>query len=131
MSITEDTSGYVYCLSNPCMPGILKIGMTQDDPETRAAELSGATGVPLPFRVEISKRVARPFEKEQAMHELLSALGFRVNDKREFFNCPMGIVDRLFALIDGTDVIVGNVVATSAVVKHYAIQVVKVDETNI
>jgi hypothetical protein len=107
------------------MPGILKIGMTQDEPDARAAELSGATGVPMPFRVEISKRVARAFEKEQAMHELLSALGYRVNEKREFFNCPLGIVDLLFALIDGADVTVGNVAATSAVVRRYAVHVVK------
>lgn len=44
--------GWVYVLSNPCMPGIYKIGMTTTSPEVRARELSSATGVPAPFKVE-------------------------------------------------------------------------------
>ena len=119
--------GHVYCLVNDGMPGLVKIGMTHEDPEDRAKELSGATGVPYPFRVIVSKRVANPREKERAIHELLSALGFRVNEKREFFNCALGIVDLLFALIDGTDVRSGSVAQTSAVVRKYAVNVVKVE----
>ena len=121
------TEGYVYCMSNDSMPGLLKIGMTTDSPETRAATLSSSTGVPTPFKVEISKRVAQPYEKEQAMHELLGALGFRVNEKREFFNCSLKIVDYLFALIDGTDVSVSNTQA-SAVIRKYVVNVVKLEE---
>jgi len=98
------TEGYVYCLTNVCMPDIVKIGMTMDDPEIRAAELSSVTGVPSPFQVAISKRIVNPREKEKALHELLSSLGFRVNNKREFFNCSLNIVGLLFAVIDGADV---------------------------
>lgn len=75
-----------------------------DDPEDRARELSSVTGVPSPFCVAISKRIVKPREKERAIHELLSSLGFRVNDKREFFNCSMNIVGLLFAVVDGADV---------------------------
>ncbi len=120
--------GHIYCLVNDGMPGLVKIGMTHEDPEDRAKELSSATGVPYPFRVVISKRVVNPREKEHAIHELLSALGFRINEKREFFNCALGIVDHLFALIDGTDVRCGSVAQTSAVVRKYAVNVVKVEE---
>ena len=98
-----ETEGYIYCLTNACMPGIVKIGMTLDDPESRAAELSSVTGVPTPFCVATSKRIRNPREKEKALHELLSSLGFRVNDKREFFNCSLHIVGLLFAVVDGTD----------------------------
>jgi hypothetical protein len=98
------SEGYVYCLTNVCMPDIVKIGMTMDDPEIRAAELSSVTGVPSPFQVAISKRIVNPREKEKALHELLSSLGFRVNNKREFFNCSLNIVGLLFAVIDGADV---------------------------
>ncbi len=98
------SEGYVYCLTNTCMPDLVKIGMTMDDPEIRAAELSSVTGVPSPFQVAISKRVVNPREKEKALHELLSSLGFRVNNKREFFNCSLNIVGLLFAVIDGADV---------------------------
>ena len=128
-SITTEAveEGYVYCLTNECMPGLLKIGMTTEDPETRARELGAATGVPFPIRVEMSKRVANPREKERAMHELLSILGFRVNERREFFNCSMKVVEHLFALIDGTDVSVSNMQALIVVRKH-AVNVVKLGE---
>ena len=122
--------GYVYCMVNDAMPGLVKIGMTCEEPEHRAKELSSATGVPFPFRVVVSKKVVNPKEKEHAIHELLSALGFRVNEKREFFNCALGIVDHLFALIDGWDVQTGGVAQSSAVVRKYAVQVVKIDTTD-
>jgi hypothetical protein len=123
-----EEAGYVYCLTNPSMPGLVKIGMTTNDPEERAAELSSATGVPTPFRVEVCKKVWRPKEKEHAIHELLSVLGYRLNEKREFFTCGLGVVDHLFALIDGTEISVGNVGATSAVVRKYAVNVVKSED---
>ncbi len=124
----EAEVGYVYCMVNDAMPGLVKIGMTCEDPEQRARELSSATGVPFPFRVIVSKKVVDPRGKEAAIHELLSALGFRVNEKREFFNCALGIVDLLFALIDGWDVRTGAMAQTSAVVRKYAVQVVKIDD---
>jgi hypothetical protein len=124
----EEEVGYVYCMANDAMPGLVKIGMTCEDPEHRARELSSATGVPYPFRVIVSKKVVNPRAKESAIHELLSALGFRVNEKREFFNCALGIVDLLFALIDGWDVRSGSLAQTSAVVRKYAVQVVKIDD---
>ena len=75
---------------------------------------------------EITKRVHNPREKELAMHELLSILGYRVNERREFFNCSRIIVEHLFALIDGTDVCVSNV-QTTAIVRNFAINVVKLE----
>lgn len=90
------------------MPGIVKIGMTMDAPEERARELSSVTGIPAAFVVAISKRVAHPRTKEQALHDLLSSLGFRVNDKREFFSCSLQVVGLLFDLIDGVDVVINN-----------------------
>jgi T5orf172 domain len=122
------TEGYVYCMTNEAMPGLVKIGMTCDEPETRAKELSSATGVPFPFRIYICKKVWNPRLKEQALHELLAVLGFRVNEKREFFNCALGIVDLLFAVIDGTDVQVQDISTAPAVAKKYAVNVVKLEE---
>jgi hypothetical protein len=44
--------GYIYVLSNPSMPGIVKVGRTFREPRARAAELSASTGVPTPFKIE-------------------------------------------------------------------------------
>jgi len=119
-----ETEGYVYCLTNDCMPGIVKIGMTLDDPEERARELSSVTGVPAAFCVAISKRIVNPRAKEQALHELLSSLGFRVNNKREFFSCSLNIVGLLFAVIDGSETTIHNP-ETIAVVRRQNVQVEK------
>ena len=99
-----EKEGYVYCFTNACMPGLVKIGMTTDSPEERARELSSVTGVPSPFCVAISKRIANPRQKEKAIHDLLTSMGFRVSDNREFFKCSLNIVGLLFAVIDGKDV---------------------------
>jgi hypothetical protein len=120
--------GYVYAMNNEAMPGLIKIGMTTDTPEERAKELSSATGVPFPFKVIVCKKVHNPKVKEAAIHELLSTLGFRVNERREFFNCSLQVVDHLFALIDGTEVAVASLGQSSAVVRKYAINVLKMDE---
>lgn len=45
---------YVYLLLNEHMPGLVKIGYTEREPEARAAELSSPTGVPGEFRVHAS-----------------------------------------------------------------------------
>lgn len=75
--------GWVYILSNPCMPNILKIGMTTNSPNIRARELSSATGVPAPFKVEAAFYSHEPLEAEKDVHERLSDC--RVSDSREFF----------------------------------------------
>ena len=98
------TVGYLYCMTNVTMPGLVKIGMTLDTPEARARELSSATGVAAPFEVAISKRILNPDKKEEAVHTLLSALGFRFNERREFFTCSLQIVGLLFDVVDGDDV---------------------------
>jgi len=35
----KNRSGYVYILSNPSMPNMVKIGRSQNDPKLRAANL--------------------------------------------------------------------------------------------
>ncbi|WP_350345484.1 GIY-YIG nuclease family protein [Klebsiella oxytoca] len=79
--------GWVYVLSNPCMPGIYKVGMTTTSPEVRARELSSATGVPAPFKIEAAFFTHSPLESEKEVHEALSE--WRVNDSREFFELPL------------------------------------------
>ena len=74
--------GYIYCLSNPSISGLLKIGMTTRTPEDRAKELY-TTGVATPFNIEFSRQVSNPSEKEKDIHTILEK--YRVPN-REFFN---------------------------------------------
>ena len=97
--------GWVYCMSNPSMSGLLKVGMTDRTPEIRAAELF-KTGVPTPFKIEFSKKVVNPLQKETTLHNLLSKE--RINPRREFFCVSLEKVKELFNLMDG-DVWVGEV----------------------
>ena len=44
----QSGNGIVYVLTNPAMPGIVKIGRTQSDLGSRLSQLY-STGVPVPF----------------------------------------------------------------------------------
>ena len=79
-------SGYsvVYVLSNPAMPGLVKIGWTaSEDAAGRIAQLY-STGVPFPFKLEFACRVPNADEVERAPHRAFAPS--RVNPKREFFS---------------------------------------------
>lgn len=76
-------AGWVYVLSNEYMPGIYKVGMTTTSPEIRAKELSAATGVPYPFKVEAAFHCEDPARSEREIHEAFQDV--RINDSREFF----------------------------------------------
>jgi hypothetical protein len=73
--------GYIYCLSNPSIPGLLKIGTTTRTPEERARELF-TTGVATPFKVEFSRRTENSLKKEKGIHKVLDH--YRI-PSREFF----------------------------------------------
>ena len=77
--------GWVYIFSNRTMPGLLKVGYTENDPISRAKEISDSTGVPVPYEVEYQIYATHPYQLEQAAHKNLD--NFRVNKKREFFKC--------------------------------------------
>lgn len=78
--------GYVYILSNPGMPGLLKIGMTRFDPTRRVQELSSATGVPTPFQLVYYREFHDCVAAELEIHSIFAAKGLRYNDQREFFS---------------------------------------------
>ena len=62
---------------------MVKIGRTTRHPEKRVAELTAASGVPTPFRLEGYVRSPDAVRTEAAVHGLIG--GNRVNARREFF----------------------------------------------
>jgi rubrerythrin len=79
--------GYVYILSNPAIPGLLKIGFTTHAVENRAAELSASTAVVTPFVVEYWHLTAAADDVERRVHEHFK--NHRENKKREFFRVDL------------------------------------------
>ena len=81
--------GYIYCFSNPSMPGILKIGMTKRTPEERLKEAnqSDTWRPPTEYVVELSIRVTDHVTAEREIHEALKSK--RINANREFFKATV------------------------------------------
>ena len=79
--------GWVYILTNPAMPGLVKIGLTTRSLTERAAELTAATGVPVPFVVAWGRAVSDCAAVEGTVHRMLDDR--RVSGKREFFRCDV------------------------------------------
>jgi hypothetical protein len=86
--------GYVYILTNPSMPGIVKIGRTTRSVHGRAGELY-QTGVPTPF--EVAHYIATPdcVDLERRMHALFAEQ--RVGSDREFFSVEAGYAGQCLA----------------------------------
>ncbi len=96
--------GIVYLLSNPCMPGLVKIGMTkQEDLEKRMKELY-TTGVPVAFKCEFACRVNNKdcAKIEKALHTAFEPQ--RINKNREFFKINVEQARAILELFHHTDV---------------------------
>ena len=75
-------SGIVYILTNPAMPGLVKIGKTSRNALTRMSELY-SPGVPFPFECVMAREVKDAGEAEKKLHTIFQ--NSRVNANREFF----------------------------------------------
>lgn len=73
----------VYILTNPAMPGLVKIGCTDRSIEERLRELSRSTGVPVPFECFLAVEVPNYQEVERAFHDAFGDR--RLNPRKEFF----------------------------------------------
>ena len=103
----------LYCLSNPSMPGLYKIGRTSKTPEERALQLF-TTGVPEPFTIEFAKKVNNAAEKERNIHRNLEEYHERMPG-REFFRVPsVESIRILFDLMDGEPWVPTDSVSTVA-----------------
>ncbi|WP_250658081.1 GIY-YIG nuclease family protein [Alkalimarinus coralli] len=75
--------GYVYILSNPSIPELLKIGYTTTSLKQRIQELSSSTGVAEPFHLEGYCESVDPVDDERVIHQQLDS--YRYSKNREFF----------------------------------------------
>jgi len=73
---------YVYILTNEAMPGIIKIGLTENPVSERVLQLD-TTSVPIPFQCYYAARVEDHKKVEKALHVAFG--DFRVRPNREFF----------------------------------------------
>lgn len=96
--------GIVYLLTNPVMPGLVKIGMTaQEDIDKRMKELY-TTGVPVPFECQFACRVKKSdcVKIEKALHTAFEPQ--RINANREFFRIQVNQAKAILELFHHTDV---------------------------
>jgi hypothetical protein len=73
----------IYLLSNPAMPGLLKIGKTDKDDMAARMRALYTTGVPVPFDCVYACVVESNEAVGKALHERFAKK--RINPKREFF----------------------------------------------
>lgn len=74
---------------NPSMPNMVKIGLSGDSSEVRAAKLSANTAVPEDFIVVYDELVTDCERIERRLHAAFR--DYRVNSRREFFRIPVKV----------------------------------------
>ena len=75
--------GIVYILTNDSMPGIVKIGMTEQETIEERIKSLDNTSVPTPFRFYFAIDTKKHKEIEKLVHNAFS--DYRVRNNREFF----------------------------------------------
>jgi uncharacterized protein YueI len=93
---------YIYILTNPYMPGIIKIGKTTTSVEQRVRELSQDTGVPAPFETHYAAKVSDCSYVEKKLHGIFGDR--RINPNREFFDVSPERVVEAIDLAGGEDI---------------------------
>lgn len=100
--MTDTSNQIVYVLTNPAMPGLVKIGMTtQLEVDDRMKQLYG-TGVPVPFDCAFACQVRNASEVEKALHFAFGAS--RINPNREFFRVEPERIIAILKLLKVDDV---------------------------
>lgn len=79
---SQKSKGVVYLLTNPAMPGLVKIGKTTSAAQVRMDSLY-TTGVPVPFTCVFAVEVSDITATEKALHIAFGPN--RINPRREFF----------------------------------------------
>ena len=112
--------GIVYVLTNPAMPGLVKIGQTTNEITNRLNELN-TTGVPFPFECLFACEVDDCKLVENSLHKAFYP--YRVNPRREFFEIDPDqaiVILRLFAKKDVTPAVTAEINKTVSIAEKEA-----------
>lgn len=74
--------GYIYILTNPAFPQLIKIGKTEREVQQRADEISRATGVPEKFDIDHFVKVQDMENVEKLLHRIFAP---HRRSNKEFF----------------------------------------------
>jgi hypothetical protein len=100
--VADTSSQIVYVLTNPAMPGLVKIGKTtQLEVEDRMKQLF-STGVPVPFDCAFACQVKDAQAVEKALHFAFG--NARINPNREFFKIEPERVIAVLSLLKVEDI---------------------------
>ncbi|ADQ80093.1 hypothetical protein Palpr_1954 [Paludibacter propionicigenes WB4] len=100
--------GIVYVLTNPAMPGLVKIGMTnKENVDVRLKELFN-TSVPVPFECEYACKVTETAKVEKALH--IAFHPYRIHNQREFFEINPEQAIAILQLLDKSKDITNEIV---------------------
>lgn len=81
------SKGLVYIMTNPCLDGWIKIGMTQKESITdRLNELNRPTNMPLSFRCYATYEVDNPLEVEKSIHSLIDCIDNSLHAREQLEN---------------------------------------------
>lgn len=98
---------FVYVLSNEAMPGLVKIGMTDDTSTNARIGQLYTSGVPYPFDLEYACEVPNALSVERALHTAFAP--HRVNPRREFFRIEPEQAIAILRLLDRATDVTANV----------------------
>ena len=81
------SKGLVYILTNPCLDGWVKIGMTgRNEIEKRLQELNSPTNIPLSYRCYAVYEVENPLEVEKRIHSLIDRVDDSLHAREQLEN---------------------------------------------
>ncbi|MDL2218587.1 GIY-YIG nuclease family protein [Christensenellaceae bacterium OttesenSCG-928-M15] len=79
--------GTVYILTNPCLDGWVKIGMTErDDVEKCLRELNSPPNIPLSYRCYATYEVENPLEVEKRIHSIIDRIDDTLHAREQLQN---------------------------------------------
>jgi hypothetical protein len=97
------STGYLYCISNKTIPGILRIGITFESSPLEYVKQLNKQKIKYvtPFTLEFAKKIKKPKQHELALYALLEHFTIRIQPNKDVFKLNLEEAKMFFDLIDG------------------------------